>query len=132
LNIYFGGIIMATEAVYMTSVNIDSYSSKITDNAFEYSDTLSTAGDGDAVIIPTNIKSIYVSVIPSTDSCKVQMTTDLLADVEDDPDSVNWFDWSSGTVSSATIENLNPVTAIRQVNTNGTGSGTTIMNVRCQ
>ncbi len=123
---------MATEAVYMTSINISNYDSKITNNAWEYTDTLDTAGDGNAVIIPTNIKSIYVSLIPTTDSGKIQLTSDILADVIDDPDSANWFDWTSGEVSSATIENLNPVTAIRQVNTNGTGSGTTIMNVRCQ
>lgn len=123
---------MATEAVYMTSVNISDYDAKITNKAFEYSDTLATASDGNAVIIPNNIKSIYVSIIPTTDSGKVQMTTDLLADVIADPDTCNWFDWSSGAVATATIENLNPVTAIRQVNTNGTGSGTTIMNIRCQ
>ena len=123
---------MATEAVYMTSVNISNYDSRITNNAWEYTDILATAGDGNAVIIPTNIKSIYVSVIPTTDNCKVQMTTDPLADVIDDPDICNWFDWTSGEVSSATIENLNPVTAIRQINTDGTGSGTTVMNVRCQ
>ena len=55
---------MATEAVYMTSINISNYDNRITNNAWEYTDILATAGDGNAVIIPTNISKEIPFPIP--------------------------------------------------------------------
>ncbi len=107
--------------VYMDFVNIPEYQAgRIDSIAFEYDDTLTSAINGNSVIIPTNINKGAVTLqITGGGSGKIQTTTNLLQDVIDD-NGVVWVDWDSGTVAATTQDILEvAVTAIRQVNVSG-------------
>lgn len=114
---------------YMTSVHISDYEgTNISLKGWEYQDVLSTASNGDTVIIPENIKNISATLEITSGSGKIQTTTSLLNDVINNPGSVVWVDWDMGVISTTEQDSCLPVTAIRQVNV----SGTTKMILRAQ
>jgi hypothetical protein len=96
--------------------------------AWEYEDELESAGDGDSVLIPDDVQSVIVTLIPTAGTGKIQSTSDKLDTVKNDPGSVTWIDWDLGVVAVPTQDKCDPPTAIRQVN----ATGTTKMTVRAQ
>jgi len=117
---------MATVAVYMSQVFINEYDTQnIKAMSWDYKDTLSSSGNGNAVIIPPGVDSVQVALMPTAGSGKIQATLDKYEDVIDDPDAVDWVDWPSGVIAIGTQDSVNPPTAVRQVNV----TGTTKMNV---
>ena len=114
--------------VYMTRVTIDRYDKRIDAQGFEYEETLSSAVNGAAVIIPDSVKNISVTlVITGGGSGKMQSTTNKLADVISDT-GVVWVDWDAGVIAATAQDAMLPATAIRMVNV----SGTTRVLIRAQ
>ena len=103
---------------YMTGVQIPQYKVLTDFGAWEYKDELTAPANGDSVIIPTTVKSVAVTLEVSAGTGKVQATTSLLSEVEND--TAVWVDWDAGEVAVTTQDGVAPVTAIRQVNATGT------------
>lgn len=94
--------------------------------SFEYSDTLSSAGSGDWVLVPSGICNIAITLAVTAGSGKIQISNDLENIIRNDvPTAV---DWPLGTVITTTEDSVLPVAAIRQVNF----SGTTTLSMRAQ
>lgn len=96
--------------------------------AFEILEELEADGNGDAILIPDDIKQIAVTVVPTTATAKVQTTTDPIGVVKSGT-GITWVDWDSGEVSAATQDVCTPVTAIRLVQV---GAGSAKMSARAQ
>ena len=101
----------------MTRVSTD-YKEAIKNEAWEYSEELTSAVNGDTVIIPEDVKNIAVTLVITAGSGKVQTTTDLLDTVLSGT-GVTWVDWDKGLVSLTTQDTVFPVTAHRVVNVSG-------------
>ncbi len=115
---------------YMSFVRVSNYDlGSNNGNSYEYRDVLTTAGNGDTVIVPRDLeRGINITAIPTTDSMKIQTTKSLLSAVIAGAASVVWDDWDDGEVAIKTKDfEGGQITAIRQANTDGTGSGTTEM-----
>lgn len=96
---------------------------------FEYSESLSSAGNGVTVLIPDDIQNVTVHVLPAGGaSGKVQFTLSDVSIVKIGI-GINWIDWDAGLVSSSETDVLFPVTAIRVVQS---GAGTVDLEVRAQ
>lgn len=108
---------MAVE--YMVPINIKRYQGFLnTSKGFEYKGPeIVATGNGNPILIPTQVQYISVALIVTTGSGKIQTTVSTKADVE--ADNALWFDWSAGVVSENTADVARPVTAIRQVNITG-------------
>ena len=87
--------------------------------AWEYDEELTVPSNGKALIIPTTIKGISVTLKITDGSGKIQSTVSSLDKVLAETD-VEWVDWDSGEIAGTTSDVSAPVTAIRQVNTSGT------------
>lgn len=92
-------------------------------NSWEYTDSLSGAGDGAYVLIPNWIRSVCVGLIISSGTGSIQFTLSSKAKVE--AGTANWVTWDYGTVATTTTDVFYPCTAIRQVN----ATGTTVLEV---
>ena len=84
----------------------------------EFSESLSSPGNGDSVLIPRGAQSILISLKITSGEGKVQYSNSSIASVK--ADTAEWTDWDAGSVTSDTDDVLYPVTAIRVVNTSGT------------
>lgn len=96
--------------------------------AFEFSETRNSAGNGSAVLIPSDIKSLTVTVsFTGGATGYVEATTDRLSSVKND--TAIWVPWRAGTVSTTTQDKCCPPSAIRMVMI---GTGTMLMSMRGQ
>jgi hypothetical protein len=94
--------------------------------AWEYQETLSSASEGVAVLVPAGVDNITLSLIVTAGSGKVQYTVSPIANVKNN--TANWVNWDAGTVSATATDAIYPITALKQVNV----SGTTRLEVRAQ
>lgn len=94
--------------------------------AWHYEEELTSPGAGHAILFPTGIENIAVTLTPSGGSGKVQATTSSIERIKEG--LAIWVDWDAGTVTASTQDYCSPVTAIRQVNV----SGDTLLEVRAQ
>lgn len=92
---------------------------------WEFSESLSGAGNGSTVIIPRGLNiGVMVTVIPGGGAtAKAQLTTDSIEDVQVEAATVTWSDWDLGAVSSTMSDIGAPATAFRLVQV-GTGTAT--------
>lgn len=96
--------------------------------AFEYAETLTSVGNGESVLIPSDISNISVTVsFTGGASGYVQATTDMIGSVI--LGTAIWVTWEAGEVSVTTQDSAYPPTAIRAVQS---GAGTMTMTVRAQ
>ena len=113
---------------YMNDVQINQYTPSRAIDAYDYSDELTSASNGDTVIIPATITGITVTLEIDTGNGKVQASTTPVNEILADENNAVWVDWDSGTVTVNTQDRVSPVSAIRQVN----GAGTTKLTLRAQ
>ena len=95
--------------------------------AFEYEESLSAAGNGNAILIPDDCKTISVQTEPTGCAVKVQATIDTLNAVK--TGTPVWLDWDYGEVTDNVQKKCNPVTALRLVQV---GAGSSKIKVRAQ
>jgi hypothetical protein len=96
--------------------------------AYEIEVDLAAAGDSAAVIIPSGVKGLVVTLsFASSGSGEVQTTTDLVYTVK--TGTPIWAIWPSGEVSSTTSKECAPVSAVKLTQIH---SGTAKMTIRAQ
>lgn len=95
---------------------------------YEYEDTLDSAGNGDWIIIPVDVRTVTVTCQAAGTTAKVQTTTDTIAVVKAGT-AETAVDWDDGAVSTATSAACTPPTAVRLVQV---GAGTSKLTVRAQ
>lgn len=96
--------------------------------AFEYSESLSTAGDSKIILIPDDIQNISVIAKASGTTITVYTSTDLVSVVKSET-GITWVAWYAGGVSTATAATFFPVTAIKATQA---GAGSSKIMIRCQ
>lgn len=107
--------------VYMNRVNYadTNYSAEgYNQRRFEYTESLNSAGIGNVIICPPNVKGETVTLEVIAGSGKVELSTDPLNIVL--AGSGIFTDWSAATVTSTTQTYIAPITALRMVNVSGT------------
>lgn len=95
--------------------------------AFEYEESLSSAGNGKSILIPDGINSVTVQVEPSGCTVKVQATIDKIKEIINN--NAVWVDWDLGDVTSNSQDACIPPSAIRLVQLN---AGNSKIKVRAQ
>lgn len=104
---------------YMTSVNIPEYTSRNDNKRWEYTEPISTPGNGNAVMIPVTAREITACISMSNGGVgSVQASINSVADVLAD-NNVTWTEWDIGEVAQNAEDTTSPVTAIRGVNVAG-------------
>lgn len=88
------------------------------DNKWEYSESKATAGNTKEVIIPMSCKTVLAGLHIVTGVGKIQTSISNIDDIKDG--NGIWTDWTSGSVSATTEDEIGSVNAIRAVNTSGT------------
>lgn len=115
---------------YFIPANISRYQdNRVENNTWEFKQTLSGAGNGNPVLIPTDHSIIGVSLFLyiTTGSGKIQYTGSKVEDVI--AGNSIWQDWDNGQITNANSSDwMRPCTALRLVN----ASGTVTMNLRAQ
>jgi len=113
-------------SIYPSKVRANNINDEQDQFAFEYSETLSSPGNGTWIEFPNGVDGASVELVISSGTGKVQATSDSLSRVQ--AGSAEGVDWDLGVVSGTTQDYCAPVTAIRAVNV----SGTIKINVRMQ
>jgi hypothetical protein len=105
---------------YMTRVHISEYTDIIENSDWLYTDTLTSAGNGDKVIMPTKLSYItMVLIVSGGGTGKIQVAFD--SEEEIIAGNETWFDWNDGEVTANTFDTYTgPVRGVRQVNAAGT------------
>ena len=90
--------------------------------AYDYEEELSSAGDGNIILMPAgNLKTSVGIIINDAGAGKVQYSITPVWKILEDEDNAEFLDWSLGTVTSSTIDELSsPVSALKLVNSSGT------------
>ena len=95
--------------------------------AFEFEQSLESAGNGSWIVVSDGVQSVSVTVLPVGCTVKVQTTTDLINTVKNGTPTP--VDWDAGEVSSVSTDVFWPITALRLVQI---GAGSSKLKVRSQ
>ena len=83
----------------------------------EYTETITGAGNGVAVLLPIEIYGVAVTLQIISGTAKVQSTTDSISNVQ--AGTAQWVDWPAGAVAVTTQDYARAVTALRAVCVSG-------------
>ena len=94
---------------------------------YYYKETLTSAENGDWILVPIGTKLCSVILGISSGSGKIEVTNDVDALRSGaDPNAIDIVPWDNGTITATASSIIQPVYAIRQVNISGTTSLTVV------